>query len=476
MSIKDYIKDGDIFTFANVKENNYAIRCTKDNNYFKNRTKVTFISKDRELLYVLPNEVCSSNQYGNIHYIKLNDKAKWKNLTFDAILNNLSIFSEYFNAINGPVSLVKIANEENRLDSLIQAAETEDLLESLLPVTKKGYLQDIIYGPAGVGKTYSIKKIALYELAITQYESQTIHTVFHPESSYYDFFGKVMPVKDQTNISYEFLPGPFAQALEKAFQNIIENQDNPQKVLIVIDELNRGNAATIFGGLFNLLDRNKNGVSEYPLNIYGMEAQWIYNKITATNIDTLCDYMKGKNDQLPSFEMCTGNNSESIKIFIPHNLSIVCTMNTSDQTIFSLDKAFQRRFDKRFVTADDSIDNYVNGDILIEQHNITWKSFLKNLNKFIRDNSDIDDIDNATIGAYFIKAKPKDDSSGDKEIKIEDIKYSIMYYLWYDLFNSWKRDDQLLKKLGDNFIEIKTFQEFVSNTKYQEFIEKINEL
>lgn len=354
-------------------------------------------------------------------------------------------------------------NEHNFLFKLLQIANQFGNLIELIKADKrinKNYEQLIIYGPAGVGKTYGIKDIANQKLNINEsnYEKQTIHTVFHPEYSYYDFFGKVMPIKENDQISYSFLPGPFIQALNLAYKNIINNPINPEKVLLVIDELNRGNAASIFGGLFNLLDRNQYGISEYPLNIYGMEAQWLKNKIE--NLEILQAYSKKDN-----FTMYDENN-ESLKIYMPKNLSIICTMNTSDQTIFSLDKAFQRRFDKKFITANDSLNNYSN-EIKIEGISIEWKVFLNKLNIFIQMNAEVDDVDNATIGAFFVKPKFIDNN---KIILEDDIKYTVMYYLWYDLFNGWKRE-VFLNVLGKEFKDLKTFEQFVE--KYNLFVERI---
>jgi hypothetical protein len=369
-------------------------------------------------------------------------------------------------------AVVEIDNNQENLETpdkllpkLIEAADTPEKLSELIEADSRSYInykQLIIYGPAGVGKTYGIKNIAKdKQLNIDEnnFEKQTVHTVFHPEYSYYDFFGKVMPIKDEINqISYDFLPGPFAQALSKAYKNITKQPINPEKVILVVDELNRGNAASIFGGLFNLLDRNNIGISEYPLNIYGMEAMWLKEQIG--DLSTLKKYSKKSN-----FEMYDGDN-KSLKIFIPDNLSIICTMNTSDQTIFSLDKAFQRRFNKNFITAEESIDSYSikynNNEIKISEE-ITWKDFLKKLNKFIVDNAEVEDVDNATIGAYFVKPK-------DGYILKEDIKYTIMYYLWYDLFSGYRRET-LKEKLDGTIKGVKTFEEFVE--KYEEFIEKI---
>jgi hypothetical protein len=386
--------------------------------------------------------------------------------------------TELFNSITDSniSNILALSSTDQDINTFIKKVKEKTVKKFCL------YKQLIIYGPAGCGKTYGIKQMVKNDLNILKYDENTIHTTFHPESSYYDFFGKVMPIKRGDVISYDFLPGPFAQALELAYLEIIKDEKNPEKILLVIDELNRGNAASIFGGLFNLLDRNENGVSQYSLDIFGMEAQWLYNKLQkhTNSFKKLSTYYNTNNIQLSSFKMFSEleeKNIESIKIFIPQNLSIVCTMNTSDQTIFSIDKAFQRRFDKRLKTADDSLIDY-SEKIKIEGYEITWKTFLSNLNQFIKNVAQVDDVDNATIGAYFVKTKPKTTNSQEKEIKIVDIKFSILYYLWYDLFNGWKRKDYLLDNLDENFkndFTPKTFQEFTEKTdKFIAFINNYN--
>ena len=146
-------------------------------------------------------------------------------------------------------------------------------------------------------------------------EENIYRTTFYLEYTYSDFVGQLMPHVEGDNVTYISVPGPFTLALERAY---IEANE---MVYLIIEEINRGNSAAIFGDLFQLLDRLKEnngqficGDSEYPINNVFIE-----------------DYLAKKNVTYK------GN-----KIYIPHNLTILATMNTSDQNIFPLDTAFKR--------------------------------------------------------------------------------------------------------------------------------------
>ncbi|NEP41335.1 MAG: AAA domain-containing protein, partial [Okeania sp. SIO2H7] len=135
-------------------------------------------------------------------------------------------------------------------------------------------IQKILFGSPGTGKSYQVQKIAQKDLGIEWDEESrslknTIKTVFHPEYTYSDFMGKLLPLTEGNNVIYKFYPGHFLQALGMAYREIIEGSD--RNVLLVIDELNRGNAAAIFGPVFQLLDRDENWWSTYDVNISELE-------------------------------------------------------------------------------------------------------------------------------------------------------------------------------------------------------------
>jgi 5-methylcytosine-specific restriction endonuclease McrBC GTP-binding regulatory subunit McrB len=169
------------------------------------------------------------------------------------------------------------------------------------------WFNKIIYGIPGSGKSYYIKKNIAIANKIKP-ENQT-RIVFYPEYTYSDFIGAIRPITNtkETNDNkiYDFVAGPFIKLLKKAIDNSNENY------LFIIEEINRGDAPAIFGEFFQLLDRDDNGVSEYPI----------------TNSD-LSNYIY---------------NNENKNVYIPKNLFIIATMNTNDQNIFVLDTAFKRR-------------------------------------------------------------------------------------------------------------------------------------
>lgn len=173
----------------------------------------------------------------------------------------------------------------------------------------------IYYGAPGTGKSHRIdetlKKVP---------DAQVKRVTFYPDYTYTDFIGGLLPVTDkEEKPKYKFVEGPFTEILKDAF-------DNPDKsYYIVIEEINRGNPAAIFGDVFQLLDRDSSGKSRY----------------TITNKD-ICSYLRDEDN----------TKFENDRFWIPSNLNIVCTMNTADQNVFVLDTAFKRRFKMEYVPID----------------------------------------------------------------------------------------------------------------------------
>src|SRR5699024_4713189 len=167
----------------------------------------------------------------------------------------------------------------------------------------------LLYGVPGSGKSHMISKEYCND------ESKIERIVFHPDYMNTDFIGQILPtIKEDKSITYEFTPGPFTRIMKKAYE------DPVNQYYLIIEEVNRGNAPAIFGDVFQLLDRNKDGSSSYSIKNYNV-AEIVYG-----------------NDDMP--------------ISIPSNLSILATMNTADQNVFALDTAFQRRWIMKLIKND----------------------------------------------------------------------------------------------------------------------------
>lgn len=140
-------------------------------------------------------------------------------------------------------------------------------------------IQKILFGSPGTGKSYRInREIIPKDLGITS-DKNIVKTVFHPEYTYGDFMGKLVPItKSGGKPQYNYYEGHFLKALSKAYINILKSHDkegnkisDPENVALVIDEINRGNSSAIFGTVFQLLDRDEDGWSSYEINITEIE-------------------------------------------------------------------------------------------------------------------------------------------------------------------------------------------------------------
>lgn len=219
-------------------------------------------------------------------------------------------------------------------------------------------VQSLYFGAPGTGKSYDASQLVkeVYPTVEEKDNPFVFKTTVYSDYSYYNFIGNIMPVSKEDEISYDFQPGVFTQALTMAFKY-------PDKdIFLIIEEMSRGDIASIFGDLFQLLDRDVNGVSEYSIN----------------------------NDSITFW--LRQNAIEMDKIYLPSNLHIIGTVNTSDQNVNVLDTAFKRRFDFIYVDVD-PVENdegsYLNtyefnlGDMKFE-----WNKLYMALNNFITEKLD----------------------------------------------------------------------------------------
>lgn len=228
----------------------------------------------------------------------------------------------------------------------------------------------LLYGVPGSGKSWTIEHEYCNEDSIVD------RLVFHPDYTNSDFVGQILPVVDEDKqVTYEFTPGPFTTILSNAYHNPMS------KYILIIEEINRGNAPAIFGEVFQLLDRKvemQDGDDGFPV---GTSEYGITHKYMA--------------------EFIYGNPAHKVRI--PSNLSIIGTMNTSDQNVFTLDTAFQRRWQMRLI--ENNFDNVRPSlaDAEILDTDVTWKRFCETVNNIIVGNkAKMASAEDKRLGVYFV--------------------------------------------------------------------------
>ena len=306
--------------------------------------------------------------------------------------------------------------------SYSKETSTHSSIESDFP------LQQIWYGAPGTGKSHEVN-----ELTGGMDNKNVFRTTFHPDSDYSTFVGCYKPQKElvvlrdmagrpvhdpisdeeikEERITYRFEPQAFVKAYVRAYQT-----DEP--VVLVIEEINRGNCAQIFGDIFQLLDR-KDGVSEYPVK----------------PDSSLNDYLK---------EVLGDKYDEDRGMVIPSNLHIWATMNTSDQSLFPIDSAFKRRWDWKYVPINTRKDDW---SIEVGGEEYSWSIFLENVNKEIFEATNSED---KQLGFYFCKA-----TAG--VIGAERFVNKVLFYLYNDVFKDYGLDRNFLHDAAGEVIPFKDF-------------------
>lgn len=284
----------------------------------------------------------------------------------------------------------------------------------------------IVYGTPGCGKSYYVEHTLLDGYPKDNY----IRTTFYQDYTNTDFVGQILPVVEGDKVTYKFNPGPFTLALEQAIRKPNE------RIALVVEELNRGSAASIFGDIFQLLDR-KEGVSEYGI----------------TNVNII-NYLKEKFEGVYTFK----------EIRLPGNLSIYATMNTSDQNVFTLDTAFKRRWKFKKLINEFAKDHKFK-DKYIPGANITWEELVTDINEYILDISSGLNSEDKQLGVYFVDEngmrKEKVDASDPEAVNA--FAYKVLEYLWSDVAkfdrSKWFADgikslDELVKEYKEKGLEV----------------------
>jgi len=338
-------------------------------------------------------------------------------------------------------------------------------------------IQKILFGSPGTGKSYQIREIARDKLGIPLDDTtHTVKTVFHPEYTYADFMGKLLPLTQGNSVIYKFYPGHFLRILGMAYQGLIDGKKD--HYLLVIDELNRGNAAAIFGTVFQLLDRESDGWSSYEVDISEMELVGLLEamrlkpiiqdgtiEIKEGETKIPCEYFcQRRKDELAS-ENPDGSRVFSLlqqrRINIPHNLSILATINTSDESIYYLDSAFKRRWAWEYVKAPnecidipkklEDVKLVINGE-----EKGTWLYYIVGINELIKSNHQvIRRIEDKQIGWWFIKPE-------NGKVDLDQVKDKLMFYLWDSVFARDKRPLEQFLSTPNKTIKLTAYSDFLS--------------
>ena len=368
------------------------------------------------------------------------------------IYKNISLFKYCFNHIedsdNNKAFFISCF-AWNLRDSLTKTEELIKITNSNTNLKRKHSFNCIFYGAPGTGKSHAIKKLTEGK--------NVIRTTFHPDSDYSTFVGcykpttKPVPMRDVTGkvirengkdvtedrIIYKFVPQSFLKAYLGAWKKYAEATGNniaPQ--YLVIEEINRGNCAQIFGDLFQLLDRqDDNGFSEYPIEADTDLQQEIERAFKEEfklekdiNVEGIIkDYTSNHGATL----------SEDIQagrvLLLPNNLYIWATMNTSDQSLFPIDSAFKRRWEWEYVP----IHNCNKGwRIAVNNDEYDWWDFLEKINEQIGSTTNSED---KKLGYFFCKA------DNDGIISAEKFVSKVIFYLWNDVFKDFGFDNDIFK-------------------------------
>ncbi len=379
-------------------------------------------------------------------------------------------------------------------------------------------LQQIYYGAPGTGKSKDIKDLTFGE--------DIIRTTFHPDSDYASFVGTYKPITEEVvlrdcngkkvideetgkvvkedRIAYKFIPQAFLEAYVEAWKKLGSKTseksdksynrihpallDTPEifnknkaskKQYLIIEEINRGNCAQIFGDLFQLLDRNEYGFSDYPIVADKDMQKYLEKEFAGWEITN-----EDKINQLYGEANMVSLIMKGERLVLPSNLYIWATMNTSDQSLFPIDSAFKRRWDWKYVPIREGRDKETNAPlnwyINTGDKQYDWWSFISQVNKLI---GSLTNSEDKKLGYFFCKAK-------DGEIDADLFVSKVIFYLWNDVFKDYGFDDKDFQdeegkilsfdrfyedKNGKTNVDIANVELFLENLGVDEFISEKGE-
>ncbi len=350
-------------------------------------------------------------------------------------------------------------------------------VQTLKALPFEGPLQQIYFGAPGTGKSYCIKQVCR--------EFEHYRITFHPDTDYASFVGsykpithseqvytnmgdKAIPLKDSvtgepvttTKITYQYVYQAFLNAYIAAWKE--QQKENPQPVFLVIEEINRGNCAQIFGDIFQLLDRNESGFSDYPIiadNDLKKELAKEFESLDVLNAETI----NGIYDDDIIAKVKSGSY-----LLLPNNLYIWATMNTSDQSLFPIDSAFKRRWEWKYVKIADSGKSY---RIAVNGNEYDWWEFVEAINSHIGTDTDQED---KKLGYFFAKAKKN--TEGKYIISADTFLSKVIFFIYNDVYKDFGFDDDIFKDEDDQVLTFANYFDQYGDTvpeKVERFIRNL---
>lgn len=416
-----------------------------------------------------------------IDYYRKNPNKKAEDARVE--LKELSDIDKYEYGYNATLTAMAkmVLDPKNELVRKGNPAESSRAENHLLKTTG---LQQIYYGAPGTGKSKTIKDLTFGE--------SVIRTTFHPDSDYASFVGTYKPITEEvvlrdcngkkvideeTNevvkeerIAYKFIPQAFLEAYVEAWKKL----GSSKKQFLIIEEINRGNCAQIFGDLFQLLDRNEYGFSDYPIVADKDMQKYLEKEFAGWEITN-----KDEINQLYGEANMVNLIMKGERLVLPSNLYIWATMNTSDQSLFPIDSAFKRRWDWKYVPIREGRDKETNAPlnwyINTGDKQYKWWSFISKVNELI---GSLTNSEDKKLGYFFCKAK-------DGEIDADLFVSKVIFYLWNDVFKDYGFDDKDFQdeegkilsfdrfyedKNGKTNVDIAIVKQFLENLGVDEFI------
>lgn len=416
-----------------------------------------------------------------IDYYRKNPNKKAEDARVE--LKELSDIDKYEYGYNATLTAMAkmVLDPKNELVRKGNPAESSRTENHLLKTTG---LQQIYYGAPGTGKSKTIKDLTFGE--------SVIRTTFHPDSDYVSFVGTYKPITEEVDlrdcngkkvideetnevvteerIAYKFIPQAFLEAYVKAWKKL----GSSKKQFLIIEEINRGNCAQIFGDLFQLLDRNEYGFSDYPIVADKDMQKYLEKEFEGWEITN-----KDEINQLYGEANMVSLIMKGERLVLPSNLYIWATMNTSDQSLFPIDSAFKRRWDWKYVPIREGRDKETNAKlnwyIYTGDKQYKWWSFISKVNELI---GSLTNSEDKKLGYFFCKAK-------DGEIDADLFVSKVIFYLWNDVFKDYGFDDKDFQdeegkilsfdrfyedKNGKTNVDIAIVEQFLENLGVEEYI------